>query len=111
MRERLAGQGIEILAANWHCRWGELDLIAANGSTVAFVEVKTRRSAAYAEAREAVSLAKQQKLILSAMQWLTEHPEEVRQPRFDVAEVYAPQGIHTLHPKIIYIPNAFEVEE
>lgn len=111
VRQRLERQGITILAANWHCAWGEIDLIAANDTTIAFVEVKTRRSAAYAEAREAVTYAKQKKIILSAEQWLMEHPDEQRQPRFDVAEVYAPMGEATVKPRIIYIPNAFEVNE
>lgn len=107
VRERLERQGVSILAANWRCIWGEIDLIAANETTIAFVEVKTRRSHRYAEAKEAVTLSKQRKIILSAQQWLSEHPEEQRQPRFDVAEVYAVQGVDTKRPNIYYIPNAF----
>lgn len=108
VRERLEKQGVEILAANWHCPWGEIDLIAANETTIAFVEVKTRASAVFALPREAVGRSKQEKLIRSAQQWLMEHPEEQRQPRFDVAEVFAPMGIRTAKPKIVYLPNAFE---
>lgn len=111
MRERLERQGVEILAVNWRCIWGEIDLIAANDTTLAFVEVKTRRSVSGSAPKEAVSFHKRQRILLSAQQWLGEHPEECRQPRFDVAEVYAPQGEHTWNLRIHYIPNAFDSSE
>ena len=49
---------------------------------------------------------KQRKLRLTAELYLLEHPTDL-QPRFDVAEVYAPQGMETAHPEINYIENAF----
>lgn len=108
VRERLERRGADILAANWHCRYGEIDLIAAGAQVICFIEVKTRRSAAFARAGAAVDYRKQRKLLLSAQCYLLEHPEERRQPRFDVAEVYAPEGVRTRAPRIFYYPNAFD---
>ena len=69
--------------------------------------MKLRKSTAFALAREAVDRRKQEKLRTTAHMYLAEHPTEL-QPRFDVAEVYAPQGLDTAHPEICYIPNAFQ---
>ncbi len=108
VRRALERQGVTILAANWRCPYGEIDLIAATEKEIYFVEVKTRRSRSYMEIREAVDLPKQRRLLLAAESYLQEHPEETRQPRFDVAEVYAPQGMDTFQPEICYYPNAFD---
>lgn len=102
----LRGQGYEILAMNYRCRMGELDLVAAKGRYLAFVEVKLRRSGDRMTAREAVTYSKQQKLRAAALLYLQAHPTRL-QPRFDVAEIYAPQGTGTRHPHINYLENAF----
>lgn len=98
--------GYRILAAGYHCRFGEIDLIASDGKYICFTEVKLRRSAEFAQAREFVDLHKQNKLKITAEYYLAEHPVEL-QPRFDVAEVYAPEGRMTKKTKIIYMENAF----
>ncbi len=108
VRKALERQGVTILATNWRCPYGEIDIIAATETELYFVEVKTRRSRSYMEIREAVDRPKQRKLLLAAESYLQEHPEEIRQPRFDVAEVYAPQGTDTFRPEICYYPNAFD---
>ena len=95
-----------IEGAGWHCRMGEIDLIASDGTYLCFVEVKLRKNACFAQAREAVDRRKQEKLRLSAQLYLAENPT-LLQPRFDVAEVYAPEGASTKEPEIIYIENAF----
>lgn len=102
----LRGQGYEILAMNYRCRMGELDLVASKGRYLAFVEVKLRRSGDRMAAREAVTYSKQQKLRAAALLYLQAHPTRL-QPRFDVAEIYAPQGTGTRHPHINYLENAF----
>lgn len=104
--EELRRKGCVILAAGWHCRMGEIDLIATDGKYLRFVEVKLRKSAQFAQAREFVDARKQEKLRLAAQLYLAENPSDL-QPRFDVAEVYAPQGTDTRAPKIVYIENAF----
>lgn len=104
--EELRKKGCTILAAGWHCRLGEIDLIAADKTYLRFVEVKLRRDARFAQAREAVDARKQEKLRVSAQLYLAWNPT-VLQPRFDVAEVYAPEGTATKEPRLIYIENAF----
>ena len=102
----LRRNGYEVIAAGWRWRFGEIDLIARNRSFLVFVEVKLRKNDSFAQAREFVDQRKQQKLVTTAQLYLAQHPTEL-QPRFDVAEGYAPQGTDTGHPKIIYLENAF----
>jgi len=104
--EDLRRKGCVIEAAGWHCRFGEIDLIASDGKYLRFVEVKLRKDDRFAQAREAVDARKQEKLRLSAELYLAQHPTRL-QPRFDVAEVYAPAGMTTREPRIIYWENAF----
>ena len=105
--EWLRKQGYQVLEANWHCRFGEIDLIAQKGKFLCFVEVKLRKDASFAQAREFVDRHKQEKLRTAAELYLSVNPTQL-QPRFDVAEVYAPEGIQTKAPKINYFENAFQ---
>ena len=104
--ERLRKQGWKIVETNYRCRVGELDIVAENGNYIAFVEVKLRKSSGYGLPREAVTAEKQRKLRATAELYLQSNPTRL-QPRFDVAEVYAPQGMNTPVPEITYIENAF----
>ena len=106
----LRQNGYTLLSSGWHCRFGEIDLIAEKGRYLCFVEVKTRRSEDFALPREAVTPAKQRKLCASAQMYLTEHPSQ-KFVRFDVAEVYAPEGTATKQPRIVYLEAAFEPPE
>lgn len=106
MAEWLQERGWRIAARNFCCRMGEIDLIAENGRYLAFVEVKLRKDGRYGAACEAVTLSKQRRLRAAAEYYLISHPTAL-QPRFDVAEVYAPQGVRTEKPDIYYIENAF----
>lgn len=103
----LRKQGCTLLCANWRCRMGEIDLIAADRRYIRFVEVKLRKDDRFMEAREAVDYRKQQRLKAAAALYLTQRPTRL-QPRFDVAEVYAPDGVATPDPRIVYIEDAFE---
>ena len=102
----LRDKGYAITAANWRCRFGEIDLIAENGAYLCFVEVKERQSAAFGAAASSVDRRKQQKLRTAAELYLAQHPTRL-QPRFDVVEIYAPQGLKTLKPEIFHLENAF----
>ena len=104
--ELLRRKGYRIAAAGWKCRFGELDLVAEDGTCLCFVEVKLRRSAAFGTPGEAVDRRKQDRLRTAAQLYLAEHPTGL-QPRFDVIEIYAPQGIHTARPEIVHLENAF----
>lgn len=94
-----------IIGMNFSCRFGEIDVIAENKDFVVFAEVKLRKNAAFAQAREYVTVPKQQRLITAAQLWLSQNPTH-KQPRFDVIEVYAPYG-ETGEIQINHIENAF----
>lgn len=96
-----------IVACGYHSRFGEIDLIAENRSFLMFVEVKVRKNAAFAQAREFVDWRKQDRIRMTASIYLSEHPTQ-KQPRFDVIEIYAPEGTKTLRPEIIYMEDAFQ---
>ncbi|MBQ9663205.1 MAG: YraN family protein [Oscillospiraceae bacterium] len=103
----LQQQGYRIAARNYRCRMGEIDLIAQKDETLAFVEVKLRKDACHGEAREFVTASKQQKLILAARYYIMSHPQaEELSLRFDVAEVYAPQGAGG-PCRIVHLTDAF----
>lgn len=95
-----------VVAAGWRCRFGEIDLIAVNNKYIVFTEVKLRKNATFAPARAFVDRGKQERVRTAAQLYLQEHPTEL-QPRFDVAEVYAPEGTATRKPEINYIEDAF----
>ena len=82
-------------------------MIAENRKCLVFVEVKLRKSAKFAQAMEFVDVKKQEKVKRAAMLYLSQHETE-KQTRFDVIEVYAPQGHETKNPEIIHIEGAFE---
>ena len=104
--EDLRQKGWTVAATKFRCRMGELDIVAKNERYLVFVEVKLRKNARYGAACEAVTPSKQRKLTAAAQYYLLCHPTQL-QPRFDVAEVYAPQGVQTVSPSISYIENAF----
>ena len=104
----LRRRGYTIVGRNFTCRMGEIDIIAQNRKYTVFVEVKLRKNAAFAEAREFVTAAKQRRVIVAAEFWLAKHPES-RQPRFDVVEVYAPEGLQTKNPEIHHIEDAYQL--
>ena len=101
----LKRRGFHILELNYHCRFGEIDIIAENRQYIVFVEVKTREKGGLIRPFEAITPAKQRRLILTAETYLAAH-SVTAQPRFDAAAVYTEQG------KIVgeeYLENAFGV--
>lgn len=87
----LRRKGYVIEERNYRCRQGEIDIIARRRGIVAFVEVKLRKDAAFAQAREFVTAAKQRRIARAAELWLAASGCQL-QPRFDVVEIYAPAG-------------------
>ena len=85
-------RGYRVLARNWRCRAGELDLILARAGLVVFCEVKTRRGSAFGAGYEAVTPTKQRKLRQVAAQFLAWTEQAPRGSRFDVASVAAHGG-------------------
>jgi len=104
--EYLRKKRFKILAVGYACRFGEIDLIAADKKYLVFVEVKTRRSEDFAKAREYVDRRKQDRIRVTASMYLSEKPTQL-QPRFDVIEIYAPEGTSTVHPEIRHMEDAF----
>ena len=89
--------GYEVLARNWRCREGEIDLICARSRTVVVCEVKTRTSLAFGHPAEAVTPAKQRRIRQLAAQWLaTAAPFRPSEVRFDVA-AGLPDSLEVIH--------------
>ena len=105
--EYLRKKRYEVVACGWRCRCGESDLIVKNKKYLAFVEVKLRKSARFAAAMEHVDRRKQDKLRVTASMYLSQNPTKL-QPRFDVIEIYAPEGISTSRPEIHHMEDAFQ---
>lgn len=105
--EYLRRKHYKIVAVNFRCRVGEIDLIAENRKNLVFVEVKTRKNADFAEAREFVTAAKQRRIRATAGLYLNWNPTCL-QPRFDVIEIYAPAGTETKNPVINHLEDAFQ---
>ena len=95
-----------LLSSGYRCRFGEIDLIVCNKQYLVFVEVKLRKSANFAQAREFVDFHKQNRIRTTAEMYLSQFPTEL-QPRFDVIEIYAPDGTMTQNPKIVPLEGAF----
>ena len=104
--EYLRKKRYQILASSSSCRYGEIDLIAKNRRYLVFVEVKLRKTADFALAREFVDRRKQERLRATASMFLSQFPTEL-QPRFDVIEIYAPAGLETVRPEIHHLEDAF----
>ncbi|MGH8862610.1 MAG: YraN family protein [Jatrophihabitantaceae bacterium] len=103
--ERLRADGLTVLARNWRCTDGELDIVAAEGHTLVFVEVKTRSTLACGDPAEAVVPAKAARVRRLAARWLVEHPDPYwPQLRFDVVAVVrlSPGG-----PSVRHVRGAF----
>ena len=105
--EFLRKKHYKIIAAGYRSRFGEIDLIASDKRNVVFVEVKLRKNADFASGREYVNRAKQDRIRVTASVYLSQNPTRL-QPRFDVIEIYAPQGALTQKPEIIHLEDAFQ---
>ena len=105
--EYLRKKRYEIVPAGYRSRFGEIDLIVCNKKYLVFVEVKLRKSDDIAKAREYVDRRKQDKIRVTASMYLSQNPTAL-QPRFDVIEIYAPQGMETRKPTIYHMEDAFQ---
>lgn len=84
--------GMVVLARNWRCPLGELDVVAMDGPCLVAVEVKTRRSLAYGHPAEAVTRAKAARLRRLVAQWLADHDVRVESVRIDVVAILRPRS-------------------
>lgn len=98
----LQQQGLKLLAQNYRCRAGEIDLIMQDGAVRVFVEVRLRSNPAFGGAAASIDRPKQQRIIRTAQHYLASLP--VLPPcRFDVVLLVEPQD-----PKLVWLKNAFE---
>jgi putative endonuclease len=101
----LADAGFRIIERNYRCSFGEIDIVAEDGDTLVFVEVKSRRSEAYGDPLLAVDCRKQKKISRLSLQYLAAKHLHHRPVRFDVVAVMLlPAG-----NRIELIRNAFEL--
>ncbi|MGL4344123.1 MAG: YraN family protein [Cellulosilyticaceae bacterium] len=98
-KKYLTGKGYEVLASNYRCRFGEIDIIAKQGSYVVFLEVKYKREGAHGYPRESVTYQKQKRIIHTAKYYLMKTGQYDTYCRFDVIEI--------LDSEITHIENAF----
>ncbi|MBI5241293.1 MAG: YraN family protein [Elusimicrobia bacterium] len=95
----LRGRGMRILARNFRSRCGEIDLVAQDGETVVFVEVRSRSSDAFGSAQETVTAAKRRRIIRTALVYAQSRGLDAPL-RFDVVAI-SPRGLE-------HIPGAFD---
>lgn len=100
----LQDRGLTLLARNWRCKLGELDLVMRDGDTVAIIEVRSRSRADFGSAAETIGWQKQVKLVRATKLWLAQRPQFAAQPlRFDVVTLDA--------GKLEWQREAFDVQE
>jgi putative endonuclease len=109
--EQLANQflrkrGYIILAQNYRCPLGEIDIIAKDKRTLVFIEVKSRQSLQYGQPSEAVTYRKQQQISKVAQYYITANNFGAKAARFDVIAILLPPAGA---PKIEHFTNAFEL--
>lgn len=97
--------GYRLLERNYRCRFGEIDIVAEEGRTIVFVEVKCRRTGTFGDPQLAVGLAKQKRLSLAALHYLGARHLTNRCARFDVVAVKLLAG----ESRVELIRNAFEL--
>lgn len=96
----LARKGLRVTGRNYRCRFGEIDLIAQDGGTLVFVEVRSRRSDSYGGAAESITAAKRARLLRAARHYLASQPRAAP-ARFDAILIRGEP------PQIEWIRDAF----
>ncbi len=95
-----------ILQRNYRCPSGEVDLVALDGQTVVFIEVKTRTQGGFGSPLEAVDVRKQRQIRRAAQYYLSVHRLHDRNARFDVVGVWHEQDVIRCQ----LVKNAFEID-
>jgi len=104
-RGYLEARGLKLVRRNYHCKFGEIDLVMLDGEIVVFVEVRYRANNKFGAGFETISTAKQRRLITTAGSFLARHRRLSRRCcRFDVVSVTG--GNYHLH--FLWIRNAFQ---
>jgi len=101
----LKRQKYRIIETNFRCRCGEVDIIARDGKTLVFVEVKTRRTASYGLPQLAVTPFKQRQISKAALAYLSKNRLMEENARFDVVSIF----LLDTSPTVDHIKNAFDL--
>lgn len=108
-KDYLLAQGLHLLQQNYASRFGEIDLVMLDQDVLCFVEVKFRNSLAYGGAIAAITPQKQQRLVKTALFFITEHRQHAqRAMRFDALIIQ--QFSHNQSPAFDWLKNAFYAE-
>jgi len=107
-RDFLKENGFRILAQNYRCRCGEIDIVAEQAGELVFVEVRSLGPGARHLPEETINPEKQRKLSRTAQSYLQKHRQEDRPARFDVVAV---EEGHGRAPVLRHLPNAFDLWE
>lgn len=102
----LRGQRFAILERNFRCKGGEVDIVARDGGTIVFVEVKSRRSESYGPPQLSVTPFKQRQISKAALTWLAKNHRHDANARFDVIAILL---LDRQVPVIDHIRNAFDL--
>lgn len=90
--EYLQRNGLVVLERNWRCARGELDIVAQDGPTLVFCEVKTRSGVGFGDPAEAVGPVKAARIRALALRWLAARGRRAPELRFDVVTVVRGRG-------------------
>ena len=101
--KHLIDHGLRLIARNYRCRHGEIDLVMRDGKTIAFIEVRLRNRIDYGSGAESVDARKQLRLVSSAEHYLQRHANLLAKCRFDVVSILELDNTHRLQ----WIRNAF----
>jgi putative endonuclease len=102
----LTRRGYRIVARNWHCPAGEVDIVARDGPVWAFVEVRTRRGTRFGTPEESITAAKQARMIDVALTYLAEHEVGDVDWRLDLVAVELDRSGHLVRVEVL--ENAVE---
>lgn len=102
----LEKHGIRVVERNFRCKGGEVDIVAQDGQTFVFVEVKTRRTLNYGVPQLALTPFKQRQISKAALTWLLKHRRQDRPARFDVIAILLESDVTY---SIEHIKDAFEL--
>jgi putative endonuclease len=102
----LEQRGYAILARRHRERGGEFDIVARDGETMVFVEVKARRQRAFGDAAESIGVVKRRRMARLALEYVARHGLSKNRCRFDVVAIHLDTG----HPVVEVFQNAFDLD-
>jgi putative endonuclease len=102
----LERNGIAVIERNYRCKGGEVDIVAKDGNTLVFIEVKSRKNLAYGVPQLAVTPFKQRQISKAALTWLGRNHQHEKPARFDVIAILLDSEYQH---RIEHIRNAFEL--